>query len=328
MRQPGEPGQLPRAGPVPDQPDHHRDRARYLGVLRADRPVQPGAHRRRPSANTSSCFPVYWQQFTPADRRTGSSSTPCQSVTWPTRPAARRACTPPTATRRGVALRRQRAGAAQVPHLRAVARLSGRQDLHRHRHRRADRVRDHLLPGHVGRQQTRGTVGHPAPTPRAAQHADTDQLAGDVLETTDYDYAGGPVEDSTIYSYWVSAAGGDPDPVRAARADRQRHRPGGGVDPAGDHRHRHHHLAGHRDRHQLRRHARRTRSSACRCIVFATGTCPSRRSRPAPRTTYAPAEHRREPGRAARRDRDRRRGLRRVQPRRVQRPRLAGRSTR
>ena len=37
-------------------------------------------------------------------------------------------------------------------------------------------------------------------------HADTDQLAGNVLEHTDYDFAGGPVEDSQIYSYWVSAA--------------------------------------------------------------------------------------------------------------------------
>jgi RHS repeat-associated protein len=37
-------------------------------------------------------------------------------------------------------------------------------------------------------------------------HDDADQLAGNALETTDYDYAGGPVEDSTIYSYWVSPA--------------------------------------------------------------------------------------------------------------------------
>jgi RHS repeat-associated protein len=36
-------------------------------------------------------------------------------------------------------------------------------------------------------------------------HADTDQLAGDALETTDYFYSGGPVADSSINSYWVSA---------------------------------------------------------------------------------------------------------------------------
>jgi RHS repeat-associated protein len=37
-------------------------------------------------------------------------------------------------------------------------------------------------------------------------HTDTDQLAGMPLETTGYLGSGGPVDDSTIYSYWVSGA--------------------------------------------------------------------------------------------------------------------------
>jgi YD repeat-containing protein len=37
-------------------------------------------------------------------------------------------------------------------------------------------------------------------------HADADELAGAVLENTDYNFSGGPIEDSQIYSYWVSAA--------------------------------------------------------------------------------------------------------------------------
>ena len=37
-------------------------------------------------------------------------------------------------------------------------------------------------------------------------HDDTDQLAGETLESTDYFYSGGPVADSSIDSYWVSAA--------------------------------------------------------------------------------------------------------------------------
>lgn len=37
-------------------------------------------------------------------------------------------------------------------------------------------------------------------------HEDLDQLAGDTLESTTYNYAGGPVTGSTIDSYWVSAA--------------------------------------------------------------------------------------------------------------------------
>jgi len=38
------------------------------------------------------------------------------------------------------------------------------------------------------------------------QHDDTGQLAGDVLEQTAYTYPGGPVDHSEIYSYWVSPA--------------------------------------------------------------------------------------------------------------------------
>ena len=41
---------------------------------------------------------------------------------------------------------------------------------------------------------------------QGATHDDTDQLAGDTLESTQYFYSGGPAQSSTIDSYWVSAA--------------------------------------------------------------------------------------------------------------------------
>jgi hypothetical protein len=41
---------------------------------------------------------------------------------------------------------------------------------------------------------------------QGGKHDDTDQLAGDTLETTQYNHSGGPVTGSTIDSYWVSAA--------------------------------------------------------------------------------------------------------------------------
>jgi RHS repeat-associated protein len=41
---------------------------------------------------------------------------------------------------------------------------------------------------------------------QGGQHDDTNQLAGEPLETTSYNFAGGPVTGSAIYSYWVSAA--------------------------------------------------------------------------------------------------------------------------
>ncbi len=41
---------------------------------------------------------------------------------------------------------------------------------------------------------------------QGGQHADSSQLAGDSLESTVYNFTGGPVDHSTISSYWVSAA--------------------------------------------------------------------------------------------------------------------------
>ncbi|MBC3840484.1 RHS repeat protein [Streptacidiphilus sp. 4-A2] len=41
---------------------------------------------------------------------------------------------------------------------------------------------------------------------QGGSHTDSDQLAGDVLETASYTYNGGPVDSSTINSYWVSPA--------------------------------------------------------------------------------------------------------------------------
>jgi RHS repeat-associated protein len=41
---------------------------------------------------------------------------------------------------------------------------------------------------------------------QGGQHTDSDQLAGDLLESTTYNANNGPVDHSAIYSYWVSAA--------------------------------------------------------------------------------------------------------------------------
>jgi RHS repeat-associated protein len=53
------------------------------------------------------------------------------------------------------------------------------------------------------------TSSAPAVTLKDSQgsnHDDADQLSGQPLEVTQYNYAGGPVTSSSIYSYWVSAA--------------------------------------------------------------------------------------------------------------------------
>ena len=75
---------------------------------------------------------------------------------------------------------------------------------------------------------------------------------------------------------------GHPQPLRAARAHRQRHRRGGGVDPAGDHRQRQHHLAQDRNRHQLRRQPLRHRLRPAAVHLQPRRPAASRPSRPAP----------------------------------------------
>jgi RHS repeat-associated protein len=64
----------------------------------------------------------------------------------------------------------------------------------------------------------RGMNGDPLPSGTASvtltdsqggAHADADQLAGDPLETSVYDGAGGPVVNSTITSYWISGNAAD-----------------------------------------------------------------------------------------------------------------------
>ncbi|MCO6007030.1 polymorphic toxin type 43 domain-containing protein [Actinoallomurus purpureus] len=55
-----------------------------------------------------------------------------------------------------------------------------------------------------GMSQDNDTTKVPLTDSQGSTHDDTDQLAGSVLESTSYDYAGGPATKSTITSYWVS----------------------------------------------------------------------------------------------------------------------------
>jgi hypothetical protein len=146
-------------------------------------------------------------------------------------------------------------------------------------------------------------------------HPDLDQLAGQELESTGYLGSGGPVDHSTITSYWVSpaiATQSQPGlPALTANS----------VGTDGADRRRGHHLARQRDRHDLRRDDRRPRLRDVR-----GGLRPHRAGgrgrRPVHQRQLRPAQHRAEPGRAAVRQRGRRRGLRRLhRGQRQQRPR-------
>ena len=143
------PGNYAGAGPVPDRGHHHRDRAIRSGLLRAAEPVQPGVAADAVGEHLLVLPGVLAAVHPAADAglvhqvrgRVGHRVRPDRRVAGDLHLLPVR--------RPGLALRRQRGGGAEVPHLRAVARLPRRQDLHRHRHRPADRVGDHLLPGHV-----------------------------------------------------------------------------------------------------------------------------------------------------------------------------------
>ena len=83
-------------------------------------------------------------------------------------------------------------------------------------------------------------------------HEDVDQFAGDTLESTKYNYAGGVVTGSTINSCWVSPATASRTRTAPADTDRERHRAGGDLDPPGVGLRHLHHVAQYRNRHQLR----------------------------------------------------------------------------
>ncbi len=70
-----------------------------------------------------------------------------------------------------------------------------------------------LLPGHERRHPPIGTSSVTLTDSPGGSHDDSDQLAGDPLETTTYLGDGGPVESSTITSYWVSGGGRDDEPA-------------------------------------------------------------------------------------------------------------------
>ena len=151
-------------------------------------------------------------------------------------------------------------------------------------------------------------------------HDDTNQLAGDTLESTQYNYNGGPVTGSTINSYWVSAPTasrsrtGLPALTANATGQVETWTRTALTDT------RHHHLAQDRNRHHLRRdhHDADLRPAHDRLPArrpVAVGQQPAALHR----DQLRPGEHGAEPGRAGRRGRDRRRPLRRNQPRRLQR---------
>ena len=184
-RQPGQPGQLSRRSTGTGSTQITTETGSQISVsYELTNPCKPGSYP-APSSNTSSCFPVYWQQFTPSHRRglvqqvrrrLGHRVRPDRRLT---RRLHRRT---PTAARPGITTTTRSSSRSTVPTGSGAA--TRRQHLHRHRHRPADQGEDRLLPGHGRRHATVGTRSVTLTDSQGGQHADSNQLAGDVLETT------------------------------------------------------------------------------------------------------------------------------------------------
>jgi len=156
-----------------------------------------------PSANTSSCFPVYWQVFEPP--------TPDWFVKYAVSSVD---VTDPTGGSPGIYTSYQYANPAWhyddnevvQPKYRTYGQWRGYEDVKTFTGTGTDAQTESETTYYQGMSDDNNSTAVNLTDSQGNQHADTNQLAGDMLEHTQYDYAGGPVENSQIYSYWVSAA--------------------------------------------------------------------------------------------------------------------------
>lgn len=160
-----------------------------------------------PSADTSSCFPVYWQQFAPP------------TPDWFNKYAvASVSVADPSGGAPSEFTSYAYSGAAWhyddnelvMPKYRGYGQWRGFQDVKTFTGTGTDARTESETSYYQGMDGDTlpggGTRSVTLADSQGGQHVDSDQLAGLPLETTAYDFAGGPVDNSAISSYWVSAA--------------------------------------------------------------------------------------------------------------------------
>jgi RHS repeat-associated protein len=155
------------------------------------------------SANTSSCFPVYWQQFAPPDPDWFNKYA-VQSVS----------VSDPTGGSPGTYTSYSYSGPAWhyddnelvEAKYRTYGQWRGYQSVITYTGTGTDPQTENETTYYQGMSDDDDSTAVTLTDSQGGQHDDTDQLAGDVLEQTAYDGAGGPVDNSTIDSYWVSAS--------------------------------------------------------------------------------------------------------------------------
>jgi RHS repeat-associated protein len=156
-----------------------------------------------PSSNTQSCFPVYWQVFEPP--------TPDWFVKYSVASVDE---VDTTGGSPGVYTSYEYADPAWhyddnevvQPQYRTYGQWRGFEQVKTFTGTGSDAQTESETTYYQGMSDDNNSTAVNLTDSQGNTHADVDQLAGDELEHTDYDFAGGPVLDSQIYSYWVSAA--------------------------------------------------------------------------------------------------------------------------
>jgi RHS repeat-associated protein len=159
-----------------------------------------------PSSNDQSCFPVYWQQFTP---QTGGPdwfikyAVESVSVSDPTggSPGLYTAYSYKT---NSAAWHYDDNEVVQAKY-RTYGQWRGYQQVTTNTGDGTDAQTEATTSYYQGMSDDNNTTAVTLTDSQGGSHDDTNQLAGDVLESTVNDFQGGPVDHSAIYSYWVSA---------------------------------------------------------------------------------------------------------------------------
>jgi RHS repeat-associated protein len=158
-----------------------------------------------PSSNASGCFPVYWGPFTP----TGLG--PDWYIKFAVASVAQ---SDPAGGSPGLYTSYSYSGPAWhyddnevvQPQYRTYGQWRGFQDVKTYSGAGADPAQETETTYYQGMSDDNNSTVVNLTDSQNGSHPDTDQLAGDALEHTGYAYKGGPVDDSQIYSYWVSPA--------------------------------------------------------------------------------------------------------------------------
>jgi RHS repeat-associated protein len=157
-----------------------------------------------PSSNTSSCFPVFWQQFTPTTGPDWFNKYAVQSVS----------VSDPSGGSPGTYTSYSYSGAAWhyddnelvAAKYRTYGQWRGYHDVITYTGTGTDPQTESEVTYYQGMSDDNNTTAVTLTDSQGGRHDDTSQLAGIPLETTGYLGAGGPVDHSSIDSYWVSPA--------------------------------------------------------------------------------------------------------------------------